>query len=77
MFGNLADRSNDFSALTKALEDRFAPPNQTGLYRVQMKERRQRASESLTEFGQDICRLTNLAYPTAPSDIRKTLAKEQ
>ena len=42
-----------------------------------MKERRQRASESLTELGQDIWRLTNLAYPTAPSDVRETLAKEQ
>ena len=40
----------------KALEDRFAPPNQTELYRVQMNERRQRASESLTELGQDIWR---------------------
>ena len=77
VFGNLADRSNDFTELTKALEDRFAPPNQTELYRVQMKERRQRASESLTELGQDIWRLTNLAYPTAPSDVRETLAKEQ
>ena len=76
VFGNLADRSNDFNELTKALEERFAPPNQTELYRVQMKERRQRASESLTELGQDIWRLTNLAYPTAPSDVRETLAKE-
>ncbi|MCG7879813.1 MAG: RNase H-like domain-containing protein, partial [Candidatus Thiodiazotropha endolucinida] len=36
-----------------------------------------RASESLTELGQDVWRLTNLAYPTAPSDVRETLAKEQ
>ena len=77
MFGNLADRSNDFTELTKALEDRFAPPNQTELNRVQMKERRQHASESLTELGQDIWRLTNLAYPTAPSHVWETLEKEQ
>ena len=44
---------------------------------MQLKERRQRASECLTELGQDIWRLTNLAYPTAPSDVRETLAKEQ
>ena len=61
----------------KALEDRFAPPNQTKLYRVQLRERRQKASESLSELGQDIRRLTNLAYPTAPKDLRETLAKEQ
>ena len=40
-------------------------------------KRRQRATESLTELGQDIWRLINLAYPTAPADLRETLAKEQ
>ena len=58
------------------MEERFAPPNQTELYRVQLKERRQRASETLTELGQDIWRLTDLAYATAPVDVRETLAKE-
>ena len=77
VFGNIANRSHDYIELVKALEDRFAPPNQTELYRVQLRERRQKASESLSELGQDIRRLTNLAYPTAPSDLRETLAKEQ
>ena len=31
----------------------------------------------MAELGQDIRRLTNLAYPKAPSDVRETLAKEQ
>ena len=44
---------------------------------MQLKERKQKATESLTELGQDIWRLTNLAYPTAPADLRATLAKEQ
>ncbi len=35
------------------------------------------ATETLSELGQHIRRLTNLAYPTAPSDLRETLAKEQ
>ncbi|MCG7870401.1 MAG: hypothetical protein JAY74_29030, partial [Candidatus Thiodiazotropha taylori] len=77
VFGNIASKSHDYSELVKALEDRFAPPNQTELYRVQLRERRQKASESLSELGQDIRRLTNLAYPTAPNDLRETLAKEQ
>ena len=63
--------------MVKALEDRFAPPNQTDLYRVQLRERRQKASETLSELGQDIRRLTNSAYPTAPCDLRETLAIEQ
>ena len=40
-------------------------------------ERRQSATETLPELGQSIRRLTNLAYPTAPGDVRDTLAKEQ
>ena len=77
VMGNLSDKSKDYDSLVKALEDRFAPPNQTELYRVQLRERRQKASESLSELGQDIRRLTNLAYPTATTELRETLAKDQ
>ncbi|CAC5367959.1 unnamed protein product [Mytilus coruscus] len=66
-----------FSDLVFALEERFAPSSQTELYRVQFKERRQKASETLPELGQSIRRLSNLAYPTAPLELRDTLAKEQ
>ena len=77
VFGNISTQSRDYDKLVKALEERFAPPNQTELYRVQLRERRQTASETLSALGQDIRRLTNLAYPTAPCDVRETLAKEQ
>ena len=77
VMGNLSDKSKDYDSLVKALEDRLAPPNQTELYRVQLRERRQKASESLSELGQDIRRLTNLAYPTATTELRETLAKDQ
>jgi hypothetical protein len=60
----------------KALEERFAPPNQTELYRVQLTERRQKPAESLPELGQAIRRLVNLAYPTVPENVRDTLAKQ-
>ena len=77
VFGNLSTQSKDYDKLVQALEQRFAPPNQTELYRVQLRERRQTASETLSALGQDIRRLANLAYPTAPIDVRDTLAKEQ
>lgn len=77
VFGNLSSKSCDYKELSNALQERFAPPNQTELYRVQLKERKQRATETLTELGQDIWRLTNLAYQLAPADLRQTLAKEQ
>ena len=76
VFGNISTKSKDYDKLVLALEQRFAPPNQTELYRVQLRERRQTASETLSALGQEIRRLTNLAYPTAPCDVRETLAKE-
>ncbi|CAC5379195.1 unnamed protein product [Mytilus coruscus] len=66
-----------FSDLVYALEERFAPSSQTELYRAQFKERRQKASETLPKVGQSVRRLSNLAYPTAPLELRDTLAKEQ
>ena len=47
------------------------------MYRVQMRERHQKAGESLSELGQAIRRIANLAYPTAPTEIRETLSKDQ
>ena len=51
-------KSNDYKELVKALEERFAPPNQAELYRAQLRARRQKASETVTEMH-DIHRLTN------------------
>ena len=78
VLGNLpeGDKCN-YRLLCKALEERFSPTNQTELYRAQLRERRQKASDSLPELGQDIRRLTNLAYPTAPVEVKETLSKEQ
>ncbi|VDI78911.1 Hypothetical predicted protein, partial [Mytilus galloprovincialis] len=64
----LLRKEMDYTTLIKALQERFSPPNQTELYRVQLKERRQKASESLPELGQAIRRLVNKAYPNAPSE---------
>ena len=78
ILGNLhGDSKKDFISLCRALEERFAPANQTELYRAQLRERRQKATETIPELGQDIRRLTNLAYSSAPIEVRETLAKEQ
>lgn len=77
MLGNLAETLQmNFRALSKALEERFSPANQTELYRAQLRERRQKDSETIPQLGQDVRRLTRLAYPTAPADVCETLAKE-
>lgn len=66
----------DYNTLVKTLEKRFAPPNLTELYRVQLKERCKRASESLPELGQAIRRLVNKVYVTAPAEVKETLSME-
>lgn len=77
VFGNPKSKRTDYRELPQALEDRFAPGNPTELHRVQLRDRRQKATETMAELGHDIRRLTNLAYPSAPADVRETLAKEQ
>ena len=77
IFSNLTSGTNDYDELVSALQERFLPPNQTDLYRVQFKERRQKPRENLSELAQDIRRLVNLAYPTAPADVKETLSKEK
>lgn len=77
VLGNLPGDNTDYYYLVQALEERFGPPNQTELYRVQLRERRKRATETIPELGQAVRRLANLAYPKAPSEVRDTLAMEQ
>jgi hypothetical protein len=43
------------------------------LYRGQLKERRQKASETLPELGQAMRRLVNKAYPKAPAKVRESI----
>lgn len=77
VLGNLPGDDTDYYSLVQALEERFSPPNQTKLYRVQLRERRKRATETIPELGQAVRRLANLAYPKAPSEVRETKAMEQ
>jgi predicted aspartyl protease len=77
ILGDLSiDKQQNYKSLVKALEERFAPLNQTELYRVQLTERRQKPAESLPDLGQAIRRLVNLVYPTVPENVRDTLAKQ-
>ncbi|VDI10936.1 Hypothetical predicted protein [Mytilus galloprovincialis] len=77
VLGDLSDdKKSHFDQLVRSLEERFAPPNQSELYREQLKERKQKASETLPGLGQTIRQLVNKAYPTAPGEVKETLAKE-
>lgn len=66
-----------YMELCDALESRFAPANQTELYRAMLREKRQKAAETLPELGESIRRLAHLAYPTAPREVTEMIAKDQ
>ena len=57
----MASIPSDYDCLITALEIRFAPPNQTELYRVQLKDRRQKVTDAMAELVQGIRRLAKLA----------------
>ena len=69
----LPQQRRNFSALSKALEARFEPVNQSEMYRAQLKTRIRKRGESLTEFAQDMKRLIRKAYPKATPDLREKL----
>ena len=78
VLGNLPRGTQpDYLTLVKALEERFSPPSQTDLYGVQFRERRQRAGETLPELGQAMNRLVHMAFPSAPEEVKETLATDQ
>lgn len=78
VLGNMPKgQPSDYEKLTEALAARFAPANQTELYRAMLKERQLKSSETILELGEGIKRLTHLAYPTVPSDVSEMIAKDQ
>lgn len=69
-------RRFDFDNLVSALTSRFEPVNQENMYKVQINAFYRKQNQALPEMAQEIRRITRLAYPTAPVDIRSQLAKD-
>ncbi|CAH0693908.1 unnamed protein product [Spodoptera exigua] len=62
-----------FSALLDALEARFGDSHLEHVYRAQLKERTQRANESLQQWSVEIEKLVRRAFRSTPSMIEGTL----
>jgi hypothetical protein len=73
------DKQQDYISLVKALEERFAPPNQTELYRVQLTERRQKPAESLFVLSDTLPAVLSAAvvckYERLSATLRSALSK--
>ncbi len=58
------------------MRQRFAPSNQTELYKIQLKSRTRQRDETLSELGQSVRRLASMAYPDASTELVEILAKD-
>jgi len=76
--GILADLRHEhlesFDSLVQILTSKFEPKNQCEMYRAQVNSRMRKPRESLVALAQDIKRLVRLGYPTAPDEVRESLA---
>ena len=67
---------NNYTELVSALENRFKPAASVEIYRMQMKNKVKKRSESLAELVEDIKRLVRQAYPMFPVTMREPLAMD-
>ena len=69
---SLAERHSYF-AVTTALTQSFAPKERVHLYQAELKARRKKTEESMTDLGRDIAKLVRLAYPTADAATKEVV----
>ena len=60
--------------LIELLTNRFGGTKQTDKHRMELRFRKRRPNESLTDLHQDISRLMALAHPQLPSSSRDAIA---
>ena len=66
----------DYNHFVSALTVRFEPVNQENMHKLQMNSYQRKNCQTLPAMAQEIRRITRLAYPHAPVDIRNQLAKD-
>lgn len=69
-----ADESEDFDQLVKRLEMRYGQAHLEQVYQYRLKNRRQKAGESIQEFEAEVARMVRFAYSSANESILECLA---
>lgn len=72
-----AHERSDYETLVAALERRYGTQHQTDLYRTKFRTRMRKKGESLQDMAQDLEHLAHRAYPTASTEMKATLLKDQ
>jgi len=67
------EQRNNYHELVLALFNRFEPPNQTEIFRAQLKQRTRKPRESASELAHDIKFLVLKAYPLADPSFQRRL----
>jgi len=76
VIGDLSiDGTVSYDVLVEKLGRQFGPGGQAEVYLTELRARRRKNGESVRELGQAIRRLTALAYPEVPVELRDRLGK--
>ena len=63
LIGMPAAARHDYVELTRVLGQNFCPREQIYIHQAELRGRRQKPTEKMTDLGRDIARLVRLAYP--------------
>ena len=66
-----------YRKLRKALEQRFAPRNQTESFKALLRTRKRKAGETLQTLAEEIWRLVRLAYPGADASTLDSMGRDR
>ncbi|KAJ8915556.1 hypothetical protein NQ315_012440 [Exocentrus adspersus] len=67
----IPEGSQDYKAVTSALEKRYGDAHLQHVYQAQLRNRKQRFEQTLQQYEADVSRMVNLAYPTAPAEVEQ------
>ena len=66
-----------YRKLRRALEQRFAPRNQTESFKALLRTRKRKAGETLQTLAEEIWRLVRLAYPGADASTLDSMGRDR
>ena len=69
--------NGDYETVRSTLEKRFNPPHRENAFRAVFRRRKREARESLMDYGSDVMRLAQRAYPRFSYDALDQVAREQ
>ena len=63
-----------YEAIKAALRERFEPPSKREVYKAEFKNRRKRKTESWGDYGDELLRLVDKAFPNLQLEGKEQLA---